>query len=199
MLIVEEYQSFPTNTLYTAEDVTSIDPPAFTVCPKPSLNTSVGDWEKRSKYLYFKNFKDYSVSLFDFVERAPIRAKPGDSMNGSTADRESIIPLPNGECTLHPSEITNQQQSDGSFCFLSIREWVLERTDVLWFGRSERVFQVLHAFFEENISDSGKKLRQSSLYLQLQGSRQIWTGSGKENFRCYVTVSKENFLLSTGK
>ncbi|CAG0887400.1 unnamed protein product [Darwinula stevensoni] len=67
ILLVDEYQSFPTNTLHMIDNVNTVPPPAFTICPKPSLKkaSDKGYWSERIFYDledvtgYFKCFTLY--------------------------------------------------------------------------------------------------------------------------------------------
>ena len=94
--VVEEYQSFPTNSLYTTENVISVDPPAFTICPKPSSKASIPkrDWNMYNHV--FKSFEDTSVYMLEFVNIKPISTKPLDFSDESVAfsdGRYSLLPL----------------------------------------------------------------------------------------------------------
>ncbi|CAG0887406.1 unnamed protein product, partial [Darwinula stevensoni] len=64
--MIDEYLSFPTNTLYMTDYIGSIPAPAFTICPRPSLKAAFArEWSQN-----YKKFKDASLSLADFVLQA---------------------------------------------------------------------------------------------------------------------------------
>ncbi|CAG0907502.1 unnamed protein product, partial [Darwinula stevensoni] len=93
-LLVDEYESFPTNTLYKIENVNTVPPPAFTICPKPSLKAS----EERmtgGKIDQLEEFAKVTVPLTDLVRLIPTNSKPANPPNGSFTSQETIIPLEN--------------------------------------------------------------------------------------------------------
>ncbi|CAG0900377.1 unnamed protein product [Darwinula stevensoni] len=71
VLLVEEYLSFPTNTLYVIEDVEEIPAPAFTFCPKPSVTSrfppSLNSSYEVEAFLggatFVEKFKKHAISL----------------------------------------------------------------------------------------------------------------------------------------
>ncbi|CAG0900262.1 unnamed protein product [Darwinula stevensoni] len=89
-LMLEEYQSFPTNTLYQMDDVEGVSAPAFTVCPKPSVKSSLAN----RKDLGFNMSQSASVSLEEIVwfETLPFRRL----QNRSSANGETIIQISDG-------------------------------------------------------------------------------------------------------
>ena len=65
-LMLDEYLSFPIDTVYKVEEVNELANPAFTICPRPSVKYPF-------KPNYFRNvrdFKNISVSFQDVVTEA---------------------------------------------------------------------------------------------------------------------------------
>ena len=75
IIMVEEYLSFPTITLYAIEDVEKLPSPAFTICPKPSVSSSFeiawnpqqNRWLGMKDAISLEQFKNISVSFRDVV------------------------------------------------------------------------------------------------------------------------------------
>ena len=88
--MVEEYSSFPTTTLYEMHDVERVSPPAFTICPKPSVNSTFASRKK----LEFKISQSASFSLGDLVWYDDSVVKK--LQNISTANGETIINISDG-------------------------------------------------------------------------------------------------------
>ena len=93
--MIDEYLSFPTNTLYVINNVITVPPPAFTICPKPSLKAS-SDRRTGATSDQLAAFMNASVSLTDLVKLIPTDATPLSLPNRSFSGRETIIPLENG-------------------------------------------------------------------------------------------------------
>ncbi|CAG0885161.1 unnamed protein product [Darwinula stevensoni] len=89
-LMLEEYQSFPTNTLYKIDDVEAVSAPAFTVCPKPSVKSSLAN----RKDLGFNASQNASVSLGEIVWFDNLRLQR--PQNKSSANGETIIQISDG-------------------------------------------------------------------------------------------------------
>ncbi|CAG0899127.1 unnamed protein product [Darwinula stevensoni] len=92
-LQVEEYASFPTNTLYTMNEGAGTRAPAFTFCPKPSVKAAfAGDVDSviAKGSTIAEEFRNVSVPLRDMVLEAP---SPGMSFEGNSTV--------NGETTYH--------------------------------------------------------------------------------------------------
>ncbi|CAG0897672.1 unnamed protein product [Darwinula stevensoni] len=72
ILLIEDYQSIPSITLYATENSPTIKTPAFTFCPKSSIRSSVSsDSGPTGNYTIGKKFRNGSISLSDFVLQAP--------------------------------------------------------------------------------------------------------------------------------
>ena len=64
--MVEEYLSFPTNTLYVIDEDNEITTPAFTICPRPSVKATITPQQET----YIQNFQNASISFLDVVKYA---------------------------------------------------------------------------------------------------------------------------------
>ncbi|CAG0898104.1 unnamed protein product [Darwinula stevensoni] len=95
MILIEEYQSLPTNTVYVIEDVEMIPAPAFTFCPKPSTLGRFPDylimstqWRLELKTsTYIEKFQNISIPLLRLFEVAPkgwLRVANESIINGET-------------------------------------------------------------------------------------------------------------------
>ena len=90
MILIEEYLSFPTNTLYLIKYVDEVESPAFTFCPKPPVRHSsipVMDpyeflkWNMEEKITIAENFKNASVSFWNVLKYGPdVYLKPTDDL-----------------------------------------------------------------------------------------------------------------------
>ena len=93
-LLVEEYQSFPTNTKYVFHDAEKVPAPAFTVCPKPSVeyqHVSINDPNL--------GFVDFEIASIDWIRFIKTGMDDDDRIieNSTTVNGETIIPFVNGE------------------------------------------------------------------------------------------------------
>ncbi|CAG0893853.1 unnamed protein product [Darwinula stevensoni] len=94
ILLVEEYASFPTNTLYVIEDTETVRAPAFTICPKPSARAnskfSLETWkdEKTAKQSTIaEKFNDIFIPFEDLIKIDPLFKswiRNTSTMNGET-------------------------------------------------------------------------------------------------------------------
>ncbi|CAG0886449.1 unnamed protein product [Darwinula stevensoni] len=103
MLLIEEYLSFPTNTLYVIEDVEKIPTPAFTFCPKPSVKSrfppNLNSSYKVDAFLggttFAEKFKQLAITLHQLI-RAPHNSDWLDDFESSTVNGETIRSLSSG-------------------------------------------------------------------------------------------------------
>ena len=84
--MMDEYLSFPTNTLYTIDEVDKVPAPAFTICPRPSVKA----FPSLPQTPTFQEFMDSSLSLKDVVSDI-LGNNP--FWNYSTVNNESIIEI----------------------------------------------------------------------------------------------------------
>ena len=96
--LVEEYASFPTNTLYVIEDKEMVSAPAFTICPKPSARASskisldlLKDGKAAKQWTIAENFNDIAPLFKDLIKIDP----PFESWirNASIINGETIMAL----------------------------------------------------------------------------------------------------------
>ena len=101
--MVEEYEWFPTNTLYVIVNTESVRAPAFTICPKSSWRASstwgYQTWRETSAYMrnstlgeYFRNA---SISFVDLMYIG--MGEEVDDMKMSSVNGETIIPILEGK------------------------------------------------------------------------------------------------------
>ncbi|CAG0899572.1 unnamed protein product [Darwinula stevensoni] len=103
MLLIEEYLSFPTNTLYLIEDVEEIPAPAFTLCPKPSVMSrfppNLSSSYEVDAFLggttFAEKFKELTITLHQVIHAAP-NYDWLDYLESSTKHGETIRSLVSG-------------------------------------------------------------------------------------------------------
>ena len=100
MLLVEEYLSFPTNTLYTKDEAERLEPPAFTFCPVPSIKAFAA-WDEKAGLKGFQDYLNASVAFEAFVLQSPYI---GSVMKAN-------ISTVNGEITRHLADGENPEDT----------------------------------------------------------------------------------------
>ena len=99
--LINDYLSYPTNTLYVIKNVEAVPAPAFTFCPKPSTIDPLPQAIEKPKMqpgkrdaIYMEKFQTMSVSLRQVIHKSPRWWL--EEANTSTTNGETIIHLKEG-------------------------------------------------------------------------------------------------------